>query len=249
MFEMVELYDALVQQLGGQWFHRFPPGAHYGLIMMSEHLSETEIKAMTDFCGGDAALDYIEWNKRMGKEVNDEYPKEAFAYEEVAAQWTKCWSHSKTRPPMRVLLLGTSTMLDHKVTANDFNALMLEKFGFEESAADASEILVEFFEDGYDDMPRTVVNLLDALKDLKQQLRGRSASTLVCFTGRSYSDYHSYFPKPADTLRFWMEMEKWQKNGGSDEGCFDGLRPMFRVTAASETVVTQCRAYLRENRQ
>ena len=46
------------------------------------------------------------------------------------------------------MVLGTSTMLDHKVDATEFRSLMLEKFGFAASEADGSELLVEFFEDG-----------------------------------------------------------------------------------------------------
>ena len=98
--------------------------------MMSEHLTDAEVKEMTDFCGTTTAADYLEWSDSMGKHTNDSYPKEAFGYDDVAARWPECWSHISTRPPMRVLLLGTSTMLDHDVTAAEFKTLMLEKFGF-----------------------------------------------------------------------------------------------------------------------
>ena len=161
LFEMAELYNDLILQLGGQSSHRFPPGAHFGLKMMSEHLTDTEIKDMTDLCGTTTAADYHEWSAVMGKYTNDSYPKEAFSYEDVATRWAGCWSHDFSGPPpVRVLVLGTSTMLDHKVDATEFRGLMLEKFDFAASAADGSELLVEFFEDNYDNKEATVVNLM-----------------------------------------------------------------------------------------
>ncbi len=84
---------------------------------------------------------------------------------------------------------------------------MLDKFGFEEIAEDSrSEILVEFFDDDYEDPTTALENLMDVLRELKDKASHLSegllyeatethpTSTFMCLTGKTV--HQSRVPHP-----------------------------------------------------
>jgi hypothetical protein len=191
----------------------------------------------------EATAPWDDWKQRTGKAKDEEiHAKEAFTYADVAgSRWSNCWNHCP-KVPVIILLLGTSTKLGHSTTGTVFKGLMLNKFGFEETDGD---LIVEFFEDSFEDIDGAVADLMRILKNIKAQVEGRECCTFICFTGRFFSMDAKYVPTPDDSFAFWECLISWLTNN-DDDGCIRMLKPIILVPAASESVVHRCQALLRD---
>ena len=217
------------------------PEQHYGLKALDTNISpELANKAALTI---EATAPWDDWKQRMGKAKDEEiHAKEAFTYADVAgSRWSHCWNHCP-KVPVRILIMGTSTKLGHSTTGNVFKGLMLNKFGFEESDGD---LIVEFFEDSFEDIEGAVADLMRILKNIKAQVEGRECCTFICFTGRFFSMDAKYVPTPDDSFAFWECLISWLTNN-DDDGCIIMLKPIILVPAASESVVHRCQALLRD---
>jgi hypothetical protein len=110
----------------------------------------------------DATSSWANWKEKMGKAKDEEiHATEAFTYADVAStRWNHLWNHH-SKVPVRVLIMGSSLKFAHSTNGDKFKVLMLEKFGFEESE---SNLIVEFFEDNFEDMKGAVDDLMRVLK-------------------------------------------------------------------------------------
>ena len=76
-----------------------------------------------------------------------------------------------------------------------FHALMTQKFGF---AKTGDDLIVEFFEDSFEDTQGAVRDLMRVLKDVHARVGHRASNTFVCFTGRFYTMDAKFDPAPED---------------------------------------------------
>ena len=118
--------------MGGQLEGRLAPKSHYGLKQLNQHTSEDQaLQRAAEF---DAVAVYRAWSEKMGKTVDHLiYHAEAITYEDVAgSRWPDLWMPSRRTKPQRVLSLGTSLQLGHRMSSQEFKDMMIKKFGFAE---------------------------------------------------------------------------------------------------------------------
>ena len=110
---------------------------------------------------------------------------------------------------------------------------MLDKFGFAENSEVAqSEILVEYFEDQFEEEKAAVKSLMEVLKKLKESVlhdqpkNAFPTSTFICFSGRRFTPNGFYNPPSEYQLRFWKELQSWTEEH-PDEKYLKFFRPTF----------------------
>jgi hypothetical protein len=197
-WEICEFYAQLLAQLGGRWRMQLHPEQHYGLKALDTHASpEVANKAALLV---DATASWTNWKEKMGKAKDEEiHATEAFTYADVAStRWNHLWNH-RTKAPVRVLIMGSSLKFAHSTNGDKFKGLMLDKFGFEESEGN---LIVEFFEDNFEDMKGAINDLMRILKSVKAQVADRESRTFICFTGRFFSRNTKFIPTPEDSFAF-----------------------------------------------
>ena len=149
-------------------------------------------------------------------------------------RWGELCKETRRQAPIRILILGVSIKLTHDTTGAKFKKLMLDKFGFEENAEDSrSEILVEFFNDDYEDLPAAVKSLMEVFRKHKDKAFHLSedllynvtsdetppSSTFVCFTGRRINNQDFHVPDPEAPPPFWKELYKWTEEKPDENIC------------------------------
>ena len=202
------------------------PEHHYGLKALDTHAS-TEMGNRAALVV-DATSSWANWKERMGKAKDEEiHAKEACTYTDVAStRWNHLWSHS-AKVPVRVLIMGSSLKFAHSTNGDKFKVLMLDKFGFEESECN---LIVEFFEDNFDDIMGAINDLMRILKSVNAQVADRESCTVICFTGRFYTRTTKFIPTPEDSFAFWQSWITWFSDI-DDEGCINKLKPIILVPA------------------
>ena len=137
IWDMIETYGVLTNQLGGQLDSRLHPKVHYGLKQIDQHYSEG--KALEVASGFEASEDYGKWVYSMGKQWDHKtHIQEAVNYEDVTGKnWVDFWKPARRSAPIRIIIMGTSIKLAHDTTSVEFKKIMLEMFGFEENSQEA----------------------------------------------------------------------------------------------------------------
>ena len=163
IWDMIDFYGTIMDELGGQLEGRLAPKSHYGLKQLNQHMSEDQaLQRAAEF---DAVPAYRAWSEKMGKTVDHLiYHAEAITYEDVAgSRWPDLWMPSRNTKPQRVLVLGKSLKLGHRMSSQEFKDMMIKKFGFAESQEPASDIIVEFFDDQYEEEFAAVNSVMTTL--------------------------------------------------------------------------------------
>ena len=116
IWDMIDFYGNILDELGGQLEGRLVPRSHYGLKQLNQHMSHD--KACDRAAKVNAVEHYTAWCGHMGKEADANlFPQDALTYEDVAGvRWSDLWRTSPTiqsrkTPPQRVLVLGTSLLM------------------------------------------------------------------------------------------------------------------------------------------
>ena len=137
--------------------------------------------------------------------------------------------------------MGSSVKLGCADTKGDeLKIIMLEKFGFSE----ADDLLVEFFDDSFDNIIGAVENLVKTMIAVKRLAGSRQASTFICFTGRHFTTI-SHSPEPEDLVKFWSVLHVWLSEN-TDEGAFEWLRPTIMIPTPSCTISNRIQGYMRD---
>ena len=109
----------------------------------------------------------------MGKHKNKEmYLTEIASYEDVAGKrWHELWTTAGRFTPRRVFIMGSSFKLCYSTSKEHFKTLMIQRFGLSEDPNNSqSDILVEFFEDQYEEEQAAVKSLMGVFKKIAETL-------------------------------------------------------------------------------
>ena len=146
------------------------------------------------------------------------------------------------------------------MNAKDFKDMMMKQFKFAEGDDQASAIIVEFFDDQYEQEFAAAKSLMNASVRIAnllvdphpKALPEHPTSMLICFTGAAdHVPGETDQPQPELELRFWREFKdvvESQTNNLVSQlvGLF---RPTFIQSSSSATMGTRVRAYLRDSGQ
>jgi hypothetical protein len=114
-----------------------------------------------------------------------------------------------------------------------------------------SNILVEFFEDQYEEEQAAVKSLMGVFKKIAETLsrdgqrNAYPTSTFVCFSGRSFAPSNFHNPVPEDQIRFWKEMRRWTEEHPTEK-YLEFFRPTLLQATASNHISDRVRALLRD---
>ncbi len=129
--------------------------------------------------------------------------------------------------------MGPSVKLSYSASVKEFKKIMLDKFGFAENSEVAqSEILVEYFEDQFEEEQASVKSLMEVLRKLKESALHDQpknvfpTSTFICCSKRRFTPNDFYNPPPEYQLRFWKEVQSWTEDH-PDEKYLKFFRPTF----------------------
>ena len=133
--------------------------------------------------------------------------------------------------------------------------MMLKRFGFAEGEDLASSIIVEFFEDQYEEEFAAAKSLMSALArvgditfDPNRLPAEAPTSMLICFSGvTDNSQSGTERSVPELELRFGKELKEVTKDH-SGRLLLEVLRPTFIQSSSSSAMGTRVRAFLRDNR-
>jgi hypothetical protein len=239
--------------LGGQLESRLVSKAFYGLKQINQHKTQEEALTIASSLFS-ASGSYQSWTAIMGKHKNHEmYLTEIASYEDVAGKrWHELWTTAGRFTPRRVFIMGSSLKLCYSASKEHFKNLMIEQFGLSEDPDNSqSNILVEFFEDQYEEEQAAVKRLMGVFKKIAETLswdgqrNAYPTSTFVCLSGRSFATSNFHNPIPEDQLRFWKEMRLWTEEHPTEK-YLEFFRPTLLQATASNHISDRVRALLRD---
>ena len=190
----------------------------------------------------------------MGKHKNKElYIIEIASYEDVAGKrWQDIWTRAGRFTPRRVLIVGSSFKLCYSTSKEQFKAHVIEHFGFsEDPSINQSDIVVEFFDDQYEEEQAAVKSLMGVFKKITETLsrdgprHAYPTSTFVCLSGRSFATSNFHNPTPEDQIRFWKEMRQWTEEHPAEKH-LALFRPTFLQATVSNHISDRVKALLRD---
>jgi hypothetical protein len=172
IWNIIETYDTMTGMLGGQLENRLVSKALYGLKQINQHKTKEDALTIASSMFS-ASGPYQAWAANMGKHKNQEmYLTEIASYEDVAGKrWHQFWTTGGRFTPRRVFIMGTSLKLCYSASKEEFKKLMIELFGLSEDPDNSqSNIVVEFFDDQYEEEQAAVKSLMGVFKKLAESI-------------------------------------------------------------------------------
>ena len=158
--------------------------------------------------------------------------------------------------PKRVLILGSSLLLGHQMSAQEFKNMMIKQFGFGEGEDLASAIFIEFFNDQYEEETAAAKSLIEALKRVADRcinllrIPERPTSMLICFTGAAeLGTDEGHYSQPEFELRFWKEFQHalYGQSDGVTSQLMIIFKPTFIQSSSSENMGARVKAFTRDS--
>jgi len=138
--------------------------------------------------------------------------------------------------------------------------MMMKQFKFEEGDDNASTIIVEFFNDQYEEEMAAAKSLMEAIARIADLLVDSNpkvlpehpTSLLICFTGAAdHIPNEVHHSQPEHELRFWKDFKIVVENQPSEllSQLVRIFNPTFIQSSSSETMGSRVRAFMRDSGQ